>query len=224
MHRSPRARSPHPFLGLVLVLLLVAATVLTGCASSPSTPANADHGPFHGVDMRQRSLSLTSGDLSVPFRSTSGGRTTLARLQSGRLMLLYFGYTHCPDVCPTTMADIGGALRELSPAQQQRVQVVFVTSDPERDTVPVMRAWLANFDGGLARRFVGLAETARQIDAVAGTLHILIAPPVRLKNGTVTVEHGAETIAFVDHRAQVLWSSGTSARQYATDLNRLLAS
>ena len=76
-------------------------------------------------------------------------------------MLVYFGYTHCPDVCPTTMADLGTALRQLPAQIQQATQVVFVTSDPARDTAPVLRAWLANFDAGLAR-------TVRRADRVAG--------------------------------------------------------
>jgi protein SCO1/2 len=175
--------------------------------------------------MRERSMALTTADLEASFRGTQGGGSTdLAKLGSGRLMLLYFGYTHCPDVCPTTMASIASALHQLSQADQERVQVVFVTSDPERDTPPVMKAWLSNFDGGLARPFIGLTASSHQIDAVAKTLHILIAPPVKHKNGTITVEHGAETIAFADHRAQVLWSSDTSAPDYAADLTRLLSS
>jgi len=172
--------------------------------------------------MRQRSLALTPEDLTARFRSTGGGTTTLGRLQQGRLMLLYFGYTHCPDVCPTTMADLGGALGRLTRDEQDRVQVVFVTSDPARDSPAVMTAWLAHFDGGLPRPFVGLTASPTRIDGVARSLHILIAPPVRHRNGTVTVDHGAETIAFLDGRAQVLWSSSTPAADYAADLRRLL--
>ena len=205
---------------LLPALLLLVSVVVAGCSSAQPT-TNADRGPFHGVDMRTRSLNLTARDLRASFRSTAGGRTDLASLQSGRLLLLYFGYTHCPDVCPTTMADLAGALRSLPPADQDLVQVVFVTSDPTRDTPAVMRAWLANFDGGLARPFVGLTASSREIDAVARTLHILIAPPVHHKNGSVTVDHGAETIAFHDGRAQVLWSSGTSSSDYAADIQML---
>ena len=210
---------------LLALPLLLSLVALTACGStSPDTTGNADRGPFHGVDMRTHPLVLTGADLSARFRSTTGGSTDLSTLGAGRLTLLDFGYTHCPDVCPTTMADLGGALRRLTSAQQRRVQVVFVTTDPGRDSPAVMRSWLANFDGGLARPFVGLTASARRIDAVARTLHILIAPPVRHKNGTITVEHGAETIAFTHYKAQVLWSSDTSSTDYANDISRLLTS
>jgi protein SCO1 len=208
---------------MLACLALAAVAALSACTSGQQPVVNSDRGPFHGVDMRSRSMALTDADLHTTFRSTSGGTTDLASQQSGRLMLLYFGYTHCPDVCPTTMADVAGGLRGLSAAQQDQVQVVFVTSDPDRDTPPVMRAWLANFDGGLRRPFVGLTSSSQKIDSVAKSLHILIAPPVTHKNGTITVDHGAETIAFRDGRAQVLWSSGTASADFASDLQTLLS-
>jgi protein SCO1/2 len=214
--RSARARRP-----LLAAAVLAVAVMAAGCSAVAQSP-NSDRGPFHGVDMRSRSLGLTARDLHARFRSTSGGPTSLADQQSGRVMLLYFGYTHCPDVCPTTMADLAGALSGLPAGDQGRVQVVFVTSDPTRDSPAVMRAWLAHFDGGLARPFVGLTASNRRIDALARTLHILIAPPVHHRNGRVTVAHGAETIAFLDGKAQVLWSSDTPPGDYASDLQRLL--
>ena len=207
---------------LIGACVLAIGCLAAGCMGDQQrVVTNADRGPFHGVDMRSRSMALTPADLHAEFHSTAGGTTDLASLQAGHLMLLYFGYTHCPDVCPTTIASLAGALRGLSADDQQTVQVVFMTSDPGRDTPAVMRAWLANFDGGLARPFVGLTASPQRIDAVARTLHILIAPPVRHKNGTVTVDHGAETIAFRDGQAQVLWSSDTSPSDYAADLQTL---
>ena len=136
-------------------------------------------------------------------------------------MLVYFGYTHCPDVCPTTMADVGTALRELPAQIQQATQVVFVTSDPARDTAPVLRAWLANFDAGLARRFVGLTASLAQIDRVATSVGVPLAPPVTHPDGTVSVEHGAQTLAFVRNQASVLWLAGTTAAEYAHDITAL---
>jgi protein SCO1/2 len=167
-------------------------------------------------------MALTSDDMTMEFRSTLGHKTNLAALGSGRLMLLYFGYTHCPDVCPTTMASLASALQRLPSAEQAQVQVVFVTSDPMRDTPSVLKAWLANFDAELARPFIGLTASAEQIDAAAKTLHILIAPPVKHKNGTVTVDHGAQTIAFKGRHAEVLWSSATAPSDYADDVSHLL--
>ncbi len=135
--------------------------------------------------------------------------------------MLYFGYTHCPDVCPTTMADLGLALRQLPVQVQEHTQVVFVTSDPGRDTPAVMKTWLANFDPGLVRPFVGLTASIKQIDAVATSVGVPLEPPVKEADGTISVEHGAQTLAFVAGKASVLWLAGTTSAQYAHDITRL---
>lgn len=155
------------------------------------------------------------------FRSSQGGSTTLASLQARHLMLLYFGYTHCPDVCPTTMADLAAALRQLPNAVQARTQVVFITSDPARDTPAVMQDWLSHFDPTLVLPFVGLTAGITQIDAVAKSVGVPLQPPVTEPNGTITVEHGAQTLAFVGGRADVLWTAGTTPGDYAHDIMSL---
>ena len=180
----------------------------------------ASSGAFDG-DHLDRPITLTASAAAASFRSSAGGSTTLAALQRGHLMLVYFGYTHCPDVCPTTMADLGLALRQLPAQIQQATQVVFVTSDPARDTGPVMRAWLANFDAGLARPFVGLTGSLPQIDRIATSVGVPLAPPVTHADGTVSVEHGAQTLAFVRDRASVLWLAGTTSGDYAHDITAL---
>ncbi len=137
-------------------------------------------------------------------------------------MLLYFGYTHCPDVCPTTMADLAQALRKMHPDVQNRIQVVFVTSDPARDTVPVMKAWLGNFDASLVHHFVGLTASIRQIDAVATEVGVPLSPPSKAPNGTITVDHGAQTLAFVAGKASLLWTAATSPADYGHDIGELV--
>ncbi len=230
-HRSPALRTKRVehggLLGAVVCLTLLAAT-LAGCGGhssngadgTPARASGASSGGFDG-DHLDRPVTLTASSAAATFRSSAGDTTTLAALQKDRLMLVYFGYTHCPDVCPTTMADLGTALRQLPAQVQQATQVVFVTSDPARDTVPVMRAWLANFDAGLARRFIGLTASAALIDRVATSVGVPLSPPMTHPDGTVSVEHGAQTLAFVHGRASVLWLAGTTAAQYAHDINAL---
>ncbi len=166
-------------------------------------------------------MTLSAADQSATFTTSTGATATLGSLQQGRLMLLYFGYTHCPDVCPTTMADLGQALRQLPVQVQAHVQVVFVTSDPARDTPPVMKAWLDNFDPQLPLPFVGLTASLKQIDTVATSVGVPLSPPVTESNGTISVEHGAQTLAFVNDKASVLWLAGTTVPDYAHDILQL---
>ncbi|HEV7210470.1 MAG TPA: SCO family protein [Blastococcus sp.] len=212
-----------------MALALAGVLGLTGCggssavaaggAASVSSPTSATG--FRG-DTLPQPVQLTSADAAERFTSTAGGTTTLGALQHGHVMLVYYGYTHCPDVCPTTMADLGVALRKASPSLRRKVQVVFITSDPQRDTAPVMSAWLAHFDYGLPNPFVGLTASLEQIDAVAKTMGVPLSPPVVAPNGTVTVNHGAQTLPFVDGRAALVWLASTAPDDYLHDLQKLV--
>lgn len=95
----------------------------------------------------------------------SGGRFDLAA-ERGRVVLVYFGYTACPDVCPTTLGTLAQVLDRLGPAGEQ-VRTVFVTLDPARDTPPVLRDYLANFAGAGGRAPIGLTDQADRIAAAA---------------------------------------------------------
>lgn len=215
-------RSRVALLAAFAIGSLLLASCSSGGGSSPvrvSAPTSTSG--FRGAVLDQPvSLSATAG--SAVFGSTAGGTTTLGTLQQSRLMVLYFGYTNCPDVCPTTMADLGQALRTLPPLTQAHTQVVFVTSDPARDTTAVMKTWLANFDSGLLLPFVGLTASLKQIDSVAESVGVSLAPPVVAKNGSVSVEHGAQTLAFLGGKASVLWLAGTTSADYAHDIGKLI--
>jgi protein SCO1/2 len=208
---------------LTVPALLTAACTSSGRRDGPvvldSTPASTTG--FDG-DVLAEPITLTAADSSVSFRSTAGTQTTLARAGQGKLMLLYFGYTHCPDVCPTTMADLGEAIKQLPSQEQFHTQVVFVTSDPARDTPPVLKSWLSNFDTGLPVRFLGLTASISQIDQVAKSLGVPLSPPVKNPDGSITVEHGAQTLAFLHDKASLLWLAGTTSTQYAHDIAALL--
>ncbi|MDQ6782173.1 MAG: SCO family protein [Actinomycetota bacterium] len=104
-------------------------------------------------------LPVTYAKPNVALTDTSGQPFNVATQTAGSVTLVYFGYTHCPDVCPINMALAAQTLRRLRGAERARIKVVFVTTDPARDTPPVIRAWLNNFD----RSFIGLAGTQDQI-------------------------------------------------------------
>ena len=207
--RSGRTR------GLLLLTATVAA-VATACGGGSSATSPSMRG-----DVLDPPVALPAS--AGPFTSTAGGTTTLGKLQNGKLLLVFFGYTHCPDVCPTTMADVGQALRESSPAVREATEVAFVTSDPARDTPPVMQKWLSNFDSGLPNRFVGLTAGTTLIDATAKQVGVPLEPPVKQKDGSYTVDHGAQLLAFQNGQAHLLWLSGTTVADYKHDLGQLVA-
>jgi cytochrome oxidase Cu insertion factor (SCO1/SenC/PrrC family) len=117
--------------------------------------------------------SVTSGTALVggPFTLTDqDGKPRSDTEFRGKLMLIYFGYTYCPDVCPTTLATMTDALEKLGD-KAARVQPIFITIDPERDSPPVMKRYVANF----SPRLVGLTGSPAQIAAVARAYRVYYA-------------------------------------------------
>lgn len=219
--RHPRTRPIRMIRASRLIAAsLVPAAAATGCAGASharpappvriSTPASDLHAATLGTALHEPDLTLTGA---------SGRPVNLRRATQGKLTLVYFGYTHCPDVCPTTMADLAGALRLLTPAQRARIAVVFITTDPWRDTPKVIRSWLASFDPS----FLGLTGDYSKIQAAAKSVGVPLEQPKRA-GADYEVDHGAEVLPFgTDHLAHVLWTAGVSSRDYAADLRRLLA-
>ncbi len=170
----------------------------------------------------------SSGHRSSPPATTSQGGSQLRGLvpsdfaarTRGKLTYLYFGYTHCPDVCPTTIGDLAAALRSASPTVRSRVEVVFVTVDPARDTGPVLRAWLNHYN----RSFIGLRGSEHAILAAGQAAGVpLLAPPRHHNRSYYSVDHGALVLPFSpDGRAHVVYAQGFHAADYAHDMKLLL--
>ncbi|HUR51759.1 MAG TPA: SCO family protein [Mycobacteriales bacterium] len=138
---------------------LLALAVLTACGdgtSSVSTRPTPSPHAFHGVQ-----------PTPVPARpewvlhDTDGKVFDLQAQTRGKPTYVYFGYTHCPDECPTAMADLATVLRRADPSVRDQVQVLFVTTDPARDSAPVLRRWLDQF----SKDFVGLLGTKAEVAA-----------------------------------------------------------
>jgi protein SCO1/2 len=210
-----RARGARRWSGFVVLVAAVVALsgVLSGCVSAKSSSGGSGAGLTAATEL--------SGGIAKPavtLTDTSGATYDFTARTGGRPMLLYFGYTHCPDVCPTTMADIALALRNL-PALAPRITVVFVTTDPDRDTPAVIKAWLAHFDS----RFVGLTGSVKSIDAFADAVGVPIEPPVKEADGTYSVTHGAQVLVFgADNQARAAFTEGAGAAGYTHDLPILL--
>jgi len=123
-----------------------------------------------------------------PFTlDATNGRTVSDRTYRGKWVLTYFGYTYCPDACPTALADISVALEKLGP-DSRNLQPLFVTVDPQRDTREVMAEYLKSFDS----RILGLTGTKDQIDRVIKEYHLYVARQKSDTNGdNYLISHSA---------------------------------
>jgi protein SCO1/2 len=196
--------------------LLVAAACTQGSASARDENARrvAKTGLYgHSLDSALVIPSVSLADLD-------GNSIDLAEQSRGKLTLLFFGYTHCPDVCPVHMTNIAAAMRTLSWAQRDSIRVVFVTTDPERDTPDRLRSWLGSIDSS----FVGLRGTQAAIDSVQRALGLPEA--MRLPGahpGDYQVGHAGQVLAvFADGRARYAYPFGTRQAEFAHDLPRLV--
>jgi protein SCO1/2 len=156
---------------------------------------------------------------STPLTDDDGAAYTLTGSTEKRLTLVFFGYTHCPDICQLVMSDIASALTRLEPAQQRKVDMLFVTSDPKRDTPQVLRDYLDRFNPS----FEGLTGPLPRIVDVAHALGVPIEKGARLPSGGYEVAHGTQIVGVrADGTAPIVWTEGTSAAALAEDLTALL--
>jgi protein SCO1/2 len=151
---------------------------------------------------------------------TQGKTYDFRKETQGKPTLLYFGYTNCPDVCPLTMSNISIAVKKLTPAEQKELRVVFVTTDPERDTPASLGKWLK----AQSPDFIGLTGDFPTIQAGARQLGITIEPSVKEKDGTINSMHGTQVVAFSPKTdaGYVLYGEDATSDDYAKDLPKLI--
>ena len=136
------------------------------------------------------------------------------------IVLLYFGYTECPDECPTTLTMLANALHTLGPRASQ-VRVLFVSVDPRRDTTGVLKRYVTNF----GPEFVGLRPDEAELTALSKRYRISYHYEKPDKDGNYEVDHSSAIFIFDRAgRARLLGMTGNTAKQVASDLRRLLAS
>ena len=137
----------------------------------------------------------------------------------GKVTVVFFGYTQCPDVCPTTMADLA-AIRKSLGADGAKLQSVFVTIDPERDTPEVLKAYVANFGPG----FTALRGTPEQTAAAAKEFKVFYAKVPGRNGGNYTMDHSAASFVFDPAgRVRLYVPYGGDAKKFAADLKQLVA-
>jgi protein SCO1/2 len=133
--------------------------------------------------------AIPSSPIGGPFALTAGnGQTLTDRDVRGKWVLMYFGYTSCPDICPTTLLEISETLKSLGPLAAE-VQPLFITIDPQRDTPEAVGTFVEAFDEGI----IGLTGTSAQIAAVAKEYHVYYA-----KNAASAADGDSY---FMDHTA-----------------------
>jgi len=202
-------------LGLVGTVSACGSSASSNSASSGFVVDSAPSSLFDGDQLTQ---PFSKPDITLT--DASGKQFNLVQGTRGKLTLVYFGYTHCPDVCPTTMATLAATMRSLPPAQAAQIDVVFISSDPKRDTPAVLHTWLGQYDPA----FIGLTGDFSTIQKAASSLGITIEPPATSADGNYTVTHGAEVIAFdAKGKGYLVYTSGTSVPQFQHDIPLLLA-
>ena len=183
---------------------LLLAALLAGCGGGAPKFKNTDiTGAGYG-----KALSLTD---------QNGKHRTLADFR-GKVVLLFFGYTHCPDVCPTTLAELSQVVRMLGPAAD-RVQVLFVTVDPERDTAAVLAQYVTAFDP----RFLGLYGDAAATRRAAKEFKVFYEKHDGTAPGEYSMDHSAGTYV-IDPRGRLRLFVGNSkaGADLAHDIRTLL--
>jgi protein SCO1 len=139
-----------------------------------------------------RSIDITGADYArrLELPDADGKSRSLAEFK-GKVVVVFFGYTQCPDVCPTTMAELSQVRRALG-EDAARLQGVFVTVDPERDTAPVLKAYVDTFDAG----FVGLRGNAEQTQQAAREFKVFFAKVPGKTESSYTIDHTAGAYIF----------------------------
>ncbi|SNS32460.1 protein SCO1/2 [Geodermatophilus pulveris] len=208
--------SPFPR-GRLAAAMLCAWLVLAGCGGGAADEAHEGHGAVaqvEGPEDRYAGLDLPDPYQRPSFTLTGPGGQPydFAAETDGEPTLLFFGFTNCPDICPTTMADVALALRGVDPALAEQVQVVFVTTDPAFDTPDVLAEYLSRFDADLPTRFVGLTGTQEQIDQA----QLAAGVPQAEDNGRL---HSSLLLLYgTDDLADVAFDAGNTSRDIAEDL------
>jgi len=161
---------------------------------------------------------LVSPPLPKPefvLTDTSGARFDFWKETRGSVTLLFFGYTSCPDQCPTHMANLAAALKRLPTGIADHVKLVFITTDPARDSPVKLRRWLDNFD----KRFVGLTGSDAALEAVQKSAGVPLAYKTEPTKRISPIAHANFVVAYTkDNLAHVIYPGGVTTEDWIHDL------
>lgn len=198
-------------MAFVLLAVAVGAALvhfLSGCAKPSES--------FHAQDVTGADFGRL--DKLDGFTDHTGSRFVSAEFR-GKAVVVFFGYTQCPDICPTTLTTMKETMRLLG-HDANRVQILFVTVDPERDTQTVLAEYVSWFDA----RFLGLRANPDVTRAIAREYRVYYSKVIGNSALGYSIDHSATSFAYDPQgRLRLLISHGATARQMADDLSKLLA-
>jgi len=203
---------------------VLALAALAGCASSSSATGAAaaqvkQIGPTSAYNgfVLAKAYGLPTGT----FTSTDGGSTTIKAPAKGDLTLVFYGFTHCTDDCPTTVADVSAAWRALPAAEQKRITFDLVTTDPWRDTTSVMKTWLGRFELPSSQ---GLTASWDVIHDSGSAVGVDVEKPTSFA-GDYQVTHGLQVLGYTsDGEAHIEWlAEQLTVEQLRADFARVLS-
>jgi protein SCO1/2 len=186
------------------VALTITAGLLTACA--PDKP-------------QFKSIDLTGADYAQGFSlADHNGQVRTLKDFAGKVVVVFFGYTQCPDVCPTTMAELAQVKQLLGP-DGDKLQGIFITVDPERDTPELLKAYMGNFDAS----FLALRPTMAQLPEVAKDFKIYYKKVDGETPGSYSMDHSAGSYVFDGNgRIRLYTRYGSGAEALASDIRLLL--
>ena len=211
---------------LVALAAVGLSLVMTGCGGDPEVNhagtdnpggviVSGDDGPYAGAEPAK---PYTMPD--VTLTDTNGADFNLRRDTGSPVTLFFFGYTNCADVCPLVMSDITAAILQLPDDVRAETQMVFVTTDPARDSPEVLREYLDRYDSD----FVGLTGDVGDVIKASDAMGVAIAGQHKLPGGGYDVGHGAQVVGFQGDQAPVIWTEGTPVDDMVSDIEKLAGS
>ncbi len=196
-----------------LLAALLALTMLAGCGASTALSGGSHEltGTVLDPPFPVNGAALVDGD---------GAPYSLVEDTDKDLTLVFFGYTHCPDICGIVMSTLASSMSRLSDAERDNVDVVFVTTDPARDTPEVADGYATNYDP----EFIGLSGELSTIIDVALPLGIAVEQGDTLPSGGYEVTHGTQVVAIDAANGGIAyWDAEVSSSQLAADIQHLLS-
>ena len=196
--------------GSALALTTGLLLLLAGCGGGGGPEK------FSGIRLDQPYTAPT-----VELTDTDGAPYSLARDTDKPLTLVFFGYSHCPDVCPLIMNNIAAGFNRLDDSDRADTDMVFVTTDPERDDEATLRRYLDGYNSD----FIGLTGDLKDIIKAGDPLHLYVNDGKKLPTGGYDLGGHSTFVLGIDdhHEATVIWNQETSATEFASDIHTLLS-
>jgi protein SCO1/2 len=237
LRRTHRPHDRHRRLASVSFAAALTLGIASACASQDASTTTGSANAAVGADTDKFHGTLVDPPLTpapTTLRDTEGNPVRLDVRSPGTAVALFFGFTNCHDICPTTMADLATARRLLPPTTAENVSLVFVTVDPRRDTPAVLRTWLSQFDPAI----VGLRGPAQRVHRAEDSLYASRSgksstPPEPADDSEHThppgssgdgygVDHSSIVYMFGPDGTTLIYTGGATPLDYADDLTRLL--